>query len=318
MTPLLLPLIYFALLNIVLVSVGYLFIQRYWIVLSWMITIAAITAIHFIFLNQHPAIRMLAIIATTFSGMKIIAVAETYKGKQVKLNFKQWFVFALAWAGMRPQAFETLGGKPMSGAAPIIRFGVTRFILGVALILLARVLVANGFDNQILVTGILLVALSFVLHFGLLSISAGMWRLSGADTYFLFRSPAKSKSLGEFWGKRWNLAFIEMSAVAVFRPIKKRFGKTGALVISFIFSGLLHELAISLPVKQGYGLPMLYFIVQGLVVLAERSLLKDATFLRNPIAGRLWLFFWLVVPMPLLFHIAFVEQIVLPIAGIAK
>jgi len=318
MAPLLLPLVYFALLNTILVSVGYLFIKRYWIALSWIITIAAITAIHFIFLNQHPAIRMLAIIATTFSGMKIIAVAETYKGKKVKLSFKQWFVFALAWAGMRPQAFETLNGKPMPGAAPIIRFGVTRFILGALLILFARLLVANGIDNRILITGILLVALSFVLHFGLLSISAGMWRLSGADTYFLFRSPAKSNSLGEFWGKRWNLAFIEMSAVAVFRPLKKRFGEVAALVVSFIFSGLLHELAISLPVKQGYGLPTLYFITQGLVVLAERSVLKDAAFLRNPIASKLWLFFWLALPMPLLFHPAFVEQIILPIAGINK
>ena len=144
-----------------------------------------------------------------------------------------------------------------------------------------------------------------------------MWRLSGADTYFLFRSPAKSKTVSEFWGKRWNLAFIELSAIAVFRPLKKRYGEADALVASFIFSGLLHELAISLPVKQGYGLRMLYFAIQGLVVLVERALLKkNPAFLQNTILSKIWLFFWLAVPMPLLFHWAFVSEIILPVAGI--
>src|ERR1700744_4024522 len=165
MHTLLLPLVYFALLNTVIVSVGYFFIKRYYVILSWLMTIVGIAAVNFIFTDQHPAIRMLAIIATTFSCVKVIVVAETYKSKSVKLSFKQWFVFALAWAGMRPQAFETLGGKALPGAWPLVRFGVSRLVFGVLILLLARFLVAQGISNPVLITAILLVGLSFVLHF---------------------------------------------------------------------------------------------------------------------------------------------------------
>src|SRR5690606_37647104 len=98
---------------------------------------------------------------------------------------------------------------------------------------------------------------------GLLSISAGMWRLSGVNTDHLFKTPVKAKSLTEFWSKRWNLAFSEMTSVAVFRPLKGKVGNTAALMTAFVFSGLLHELAISVPVNSGYGLPLLYFVIQG-------------------------------------------------------
>jgi len=311
---------YFILTNLAIILLGYMLVKNKMISLSWLLLIASILAIYFIFKYDHPIIKMLAIIATTFTGMKPIAVAEGYKGKPITLQFKQWVVFAAGWVGMRAQPFETLGAPPLLNAWLMIRFGISRIIAGGLLILLAHAIVALHLNHDltyISVSAILLVGFSLILHFGVLSISAGSWRLSGVNTYYLFRQPARATSPTEFWSKRWNLAFSEMTAVAIFRPLRNKIGSGGALMVSFIFSGLLHELALSLPVNNGYGLPTLYFIIQGVLVLIEKLLIsRNMSFLNNKIIARVWTLFWVVAPAPLLFHAQFIKEIVWPLAGL--
>ncbi|MES2375641.1 MAG: MBOAT family protein [Bacteroidota bacterium] len=251
--------------------------------------------------------------------MKVIAVTQGYKNKPLTLSFTQWLVFAAGWAGMRAEPFETLGQKPLPNAWPMIRFGVSRVIGGLLLIGLAHLTVKLPVNHNfvyITATGLLLIAMSLILHFGLLNISAGIWRLKGVNAYSLFRQPAKSINLTELWGKRWNIAFSEMTAIAVYRPVRNKLGNAAGLIAGFVFSGLLHELALSLPVKTGYGLPMLYFIIQGLMVLMEKVLTRhNPGFLQNKIVAHAWVFFWIVLPMPLLFHAAFIRDVVWPLAG---
>ncbi|MBD1366332.1 hypothetical protein IDJ77_21140 [Mucilaginibacter sp. ZT4R22] len=319
-TQLIVHLLYFALINLAIVSVGYNFLEKQLLLAGWAMLVVSIAGVYIIFINEHPILKMLAIIATTFSGMKVIAVTEGYKNRPLTLSFKQWLTYAIGWVGMRAQPFETLGQPALPNAWPMVRFGISRIIAGALLILLAHWLVAlqlNGSLTYYLVTPILLVALSLILHFGLLSISAGMWRFSGVNTYYLFRQPAKALSLTELWSKRWNIAFSEMTSVAIFRPLKSKTGVAVALMVSFIFSGLLHELALSLPVNSGYGLPTLYFVIQGLLVLVEKLMAsRGILFLKNKVIARLWVFFWLIVPMPLLFHGQFIRQIVWPMVGL--
>lgn len=316
---LLFPIAYFALINLFIVLVGYPLVSRKQVVAGWLLLVVSITAVTVLFWPLPAIIKMLGIIATTFTAMKVIAVTAEYKLVPVQLTFKQWMVFAGGWAGMRAQPFESLGDKPLPGAWSMVRFGLSRLILGAAFVFAARYVAGlpiNSHFRYILVSGMLLVGFSLILHFGLLSISAGMWRLSGANTYYLFRQPAKSTSLSTFWSKRWNLAFSEMTALTVFRPISKQLGNGWALMIAFIFSGLLHELALSVPVNSGYGLPTLYFIIQALVVLMEKWFrTRGMHFLDHKIVARIWVFFWLIVPMPLLFHAAFIHQVLWPMAG---
>ncbi len=312
--------IFLWIINLVMVIAGFFIVRQKAILIAWLLFVASIAMVFLIFRNEHPVIKMLAIIAVTFTAMKIVVVPLEYAGKQFNLTFKQWGMFAGGWAGMRAQPFATLGGKALPGAGQMIRFGISRLILGALLILGAHGLVRlqlNAEITHILVSVILLTGLSLILHFGVLSISAGMWRLSGANTYLLFRQPAKAFSLTDFWGKRWNLAFSEMTAISIFRPLRNRTGKAAALMIAFIFSGILHELALSLPVNSGYGLPTLYFVLHGGLVLLEKWF-KDhnLNFLENKLIAKVWLFFWLVIPAPLLFHTEFIRQIVWPLAGL--
>jgi alginate O-acetyltransferase complex protein AlgI len=112
---------------------------------------------------------MLALIASTFTAMKVVAVAKSYQHKNLTLSFTQWAVFAAGWMGMRAEPFETLGGKPLPGAWPMIRFGVSRVIAGLLLIALTHGVVSIHLNKEltfILVSAILLVGFSLLLHFG--------------------------------------------------------------------------------------------------------------------------------------------------------
>lgn len=306
--------------NLLQVSLGYSLIRNSQLLLSWTILIIGVLAIHLLLFHDPPVVRMFGLITTGLVGMKVIVATETYKKRDFQLSFLQWLFFAVGWVGMRVQPFEKLGQPALKGSWPKIRFGLWRILAGFSLIFIAHLLVNLPFRNgawYMLITGILLIAFSLILHFGLLSISAGLWRLFGVDSYFLFIAPTKSKNLTAFWSRHWNIAFSEMTSIAVFKPLVSKVGNFCALIMAFLFSGLMHELAISIPVKTGYGGPLLYFLIQGLVVLLEKVLLKmNAEILKKPLVSKLWILFWLVLPLPLLFHREFITEIVWPLAGL--
>jgi membrane bound O-acyltransferase family protein len=116
----------------------------------------------------------------------------------------------------------------------------------------------------------------------------------------------------EFWGKRWNLGFRQLSHDLIFRPLHGRLGVGGAGFLVFVISGLLHDLVISVPANGGYGLPTLYFVVQGAVVAVERSRVGKRFGLGQGIAG--WIFMAVVTAAPAfwLFHPPFVNNVILP------
>ena len=120
----------------------------------------------------------------------------------------------------------------------------------------------------------------------------------------LFINPLASKSLAEFWGRRWNLAFHDVARNHVFRPAARRWGTPAGILLTFVFSGMLHELLLSVPVGGGYGLPFAYFLLHGGLVLAER---------RWALGGRVWTLFWVLVPAPLLFHPWFLHSVIWPL-----
>jgi hypothetical protein len=310
----------FLLIVAVEIVLGYLLIKNKLTFLAWPSLLFWLMLTGALFFKATPIFKMLAMIVVTLNAMKTIVTAISYQSVTFKLSFLQWVAFSTGWVGMRAQAFERLFGKSLPGTWQLIKNGLIRVLIGVALLLLAPTLTKLPVDTRtlfIVTSGIMLVGLSLILHFGALSISAGVWRFFGADTYLLFRQPAKSNSLVEFWGRRWNLAFIEMLSIAVLRPLKAKIGNTTAIFLSFLLSGLLHEVAITLPVSAGFGMPTLYFIIQGCAVAAEKKMEKQSiTLLKNKLIAKLWVLFWLIAPIYFLFPSPFIEQVVWPLANL--
>jgi alginate O-acetyltransferase complex protein AlgI len=283
--------------------------------LGWILVLGAAGGAERLSANEPAGVRMLAICAVTLWAMKGIVTIEHQIQRGERLPAIAWFAFAAGWPGMRPVLFASMG-KPVSGAGDLLLRGALRLGLGAALIGLAHLsLRATG--SRVLATALLLPGVSLVLHFGLFNLGAGTWRLFGVPATPLFDAPLASTSLTEFWGRRWNIAFTEMCQLAVYRPLSPLLGRGTATAAAFAFSALLHELAISVPVKSGYGLPLAYFALHGALTVGEKKLAQkgQGLFARSPWAGRIWTLAWLAVPMPILFHPAFLREVLWPLIG---
>jgi hypothetical protein len=152
-------------------------------------------------------------------------------------------------------------------------------------------------------------ALLLIVHFGISDMLTSGMRLCGWNVGPLFEEPFKSQSLREFWGKRWNMPFVEMDRLLFLPPLRKLLGTRGAVFGVFLISGLLHDVCISYSAGAGWGLPTLYFLLQGIAVMVEkRAVGKAPTFVR-----RLWTWLWLLAPLPLLFTEPFRNAFVQPL-----
>ena len=273
---------------------------------SLVVAAISIVAVERIVRNEHPIVRMLAIVVTLFLAMKLVVLAF----ERTALPIGATLAF-LGWPGMRPELFQTK--RAANPTRDLVTSGLRAFALGAALFVIARLLAASPIETgakRVMVTVLALPALSLMLHFGFFDLVTAFYRRRGIPVAEVFRAPLRSRSLSEFWSRRWNVGFSEMIAIVVDRPLRRLLGSpTWALYGSFFVSGVLHELAISVPVRAGYGLPTVYFLLHGTLVAIERKLGRPL--------GRGWTIFWLVAPMPLLFHPWFVRDVIWPLVGLS-
>ena len=264
-------------------------------VLAWIAVTAAAATAERLTAQDPVGVRMLAICAVTLIGMKGVVTVEYQALGGRALPMRNWLLFA-AWPGMKPELFETLG-EPVAGAGALLKSGLIRLALGGVCFGLARA-AWLATSSRVLATARALPAISLVLHFGLFNIGAGVFRLLGAPCTPLFDAPLASTSLTEFWGRRWNLAFTEMCKLAVYRPLLPHVNRGTATAAAFLLSALLHELAISVPARAGYGLPLAYFALHGVLTVGEKRLAKRGTAIdaRSRLLGRVWTVGWLVQP----------------------
>ena len=94
--------------------------------------------------------------------------------------------------------------------------------------------------------------------------------------------------------------------------MRRPLGLNGAMLVVFLASGLIHELVISVPAHGGYGLPTLYFLIQGAGVLLEHSAVGRRLHLRRRFAGWCFTLGFVALPVFWLFHPPFVMRVILP------
>jgi|TARA_B100000809_G_scaffold102258_1_gene100883 alginate O-acetyltransferase complex protein AlgI len=287
--------------------------------LGWLMTSAAIAASHGICVEEAAGYRMVSLILTLLCGMKVVVAVEAQGAKTPRLEFLPWLVFCVGWLGMRIETFSGLCKGRRDDWFVYVKKGSLRLVVGLVFLLLACAVSRLSTDSmslpikKITVTLLMFVGFSLAVHFGIINLMAGCWRRAGADCRSMFRAPLASYSLREFWGRRWNIGFSEMTALGVYRPLRAPLGTQGATFIAFVFSGILHELAITVPVMQSFGLPLCYFALHGCAMQAETQWeRRGGVFRDHPLLARIWTTGWLVLPLPILFPDPFLREVLWP------
>lgn len=126
-----------------------------------------------------------------------------------------------------------------------------------------------------------------------------LWLGSGRLVPPINNKPWRAVSLADFWGRRWNRLIGDWLRQMVFMRLRRK--PRLALFATFLVSGILHELLVSLPYALVYGGSVWgwltgYFLLQYPAVLLERRLHPGSVFRR--------LLLWLAVlgPVPLVLN----------------
>ncbi|MBN8247616.1 MAG: membrane bound O-acyl transferase family-domain-containing protein, partial [Verrucomicrobia bacterium] len=202
--------------------------------------------------------------------------------------------FLFAWPGISVAGFEQQRKDPPAHTGERFLESWLAFVLGTLTLI---VICLWGKGENLYGNYLALVCVLFIVHLGLVEVSADLLRLGGFAPASLFNRPWQARSLREFWSQRWNLAFVQMNRIFLLRPLRGKV-PTGVLTFSiFIVSGLLHELGISYPDGVSWGKPLLYFVIQGMGIELEQRR-------RLP---RLLVLGWILLPLPLLFTPDFVN-----------
>ncbi len=218
----------------------------------------------------------------------------------------------LGWMGMDPARFLNLESTATEHRPKLAEwwYAVRNILGGTMLFVVGAYLIANGWIYTGGWCGMFGVVL--VMHFGFFHlISCGWWTV-GVDAQPIMDRPLTSASLGEFWGRRWNRAFRDASYAALFHPIAKQWSTTKAMIVVFLFSGMIHEAGISVPAGGGYGLPTLYFILQAAMLITENSAWGKRAGLKRGLRGRVFTMAVVFGPLAMLFHPPFVYQVIVP------
>lgn len=268
-------------------------LRRVWLrrVLGWGVLFAIVAGAHVAMSDCDPILRMIGICCVLLGGMKGLVYAE-WAGAE-KLPLSRYWVFALCWFGMDPGSFRTR--REGLSWKPDVWLGFLLMFVGT----LGAWLVWEMGWRQILV---MFVPMSLGFHFGALRVLKGVLRAKGFAVRTLFPNLLASKGLADFWSRRWNVGYSQMMQRLVGRPIETLAGGSAGVMGVFVVSGLLHELAITLPVRSGYGLPTLYFTLHGLLVILEGRMGRSF--------GRIPALLAVVLPLGLLFPPAFQSEVI--------
>lgn len=217
--------------------------------------------------------------------------------------------YLLAWPGLDATGFFDVRTRREAVPANEWIAGTIALVTGACLLFaIARLAAANLYAAG----WIGMVGLVLVLHFGSFHLLSCAWRAAGVRARPLMNRPLAATSLSDFWGRRWNTAFRDLTHRFLFQPLAARLGSRWGILAGFLFSGLVHDLVISVPARGGYGRPTVYFAIQGAGMLFERSGTARRIGLASGTRGWLFTMSVLVAPVALLFHPAFVVGVIVP------
>jgi alginate O-acetyltransferase complex protein AlgI len=264
---------------------------------GWLVLLVLVACANFALIEHDAVSRMVGICCVLLASMKGLVYAEWAVRQRLPLS--RYLVFAILWFGMDPGTFQHRR-EGLSWKNDVL-IGLLLMMIGT----LGAWLVWAMEWHQIL---IMFLPMSLGFHFGALRVLKGGLRAAGFPVRTLFPNLLKAQGIGDFWSRRWNVGYSQMMQRLVGRPIETRYGTNAGMMAIFLASGLLHELAITLPVRAGFGLPTLYFTLHGLLTLIEKKTGRQF--------GKITALFAVMAPMGLLFPPAFQTEVIQECLGV--
>lgn len=258
----------------------------------------------------EPVMQMVMIAILIFLLLKIqtLMTYQAFGASHQKASSIAWF---FTWPGLNADQFYASRPNLPSPSLKTWAMAFAKTTFGIALFFVCAVQLVDW--NEMVAGWVAMAGIVFTFHFGLSHLITLAWRQAGRDVLPIMNSPILATSLAEFWNRRWNVAFRDFTYVQIFRPLVKRHGTTIATWAGFAFSGLIHELAISVPAHAGYGLPMCYFLLQGIGITAERRAYQFGWWTRESVCGWLFVILFTVPGAYFLFHPLFIQRVILPL-----
>lgn len=242
-----------------------------------------------------------------YGGLKWLTFANRSTADGYML--RRSLAYLLLWPGMDVKSFFASSQIVERPLLTEWLFAIAKSVLGVVLFVVAADIVNT---HPLPAAWLGMTGVAFALHFGLFHVLSVIWRQAGIDAKPIMRAPILSTSVSDYWGNRWNLAFRDWAHAYVFRPSLRRLGGAGATMAVFLASGLIHDVVMSVPAQAGFGLPTLYFQIQGIGLLLERSSVGKRLGAGKGLTGRLYCAAVVVGPILFLLHPPFVERVVIP------
>ena len=257
-----------------------------------------------------PSVTMIVVAVSLYLGIKthvlILAVRSIPRPSWVEVM--AWYG---GWPGLQARDFFDKRVPSLSGRSNDHFVAMAALAMGVLCLLGIAPRMIHS--SPVLSAWFALIGLILMLHFGVFRLLVVFWNANGRSVKPIMKAPLLAITVTEFWGRRWNLAFRDYVHQSIFLPLARKYSVATGTLGGFLFSGLMHEAVISLPARSGLGLPSLYFLLQGLAVVLERSVLRSFFRSAGRTATRIWTLSWVLLPVPLLFHLPFLHNVMLPI-----
>lgn len=176
--------------------------------------------------GSPPWLVMWAGAALIFFACKLF----TLRG--VRAPWRRKAAFVVAWPGLDAPAFCTAPPPPKPTAGEWL-FALAKTAIGFTVVFA----VTPQLDPPLLHGWVGMVGIIFILHFGLFHLLSCGWRTAGVVAKPLMNWPVLATSLTDFWGRRWNTAFRDVTHRFLFRPLTGRLGGKAALAVGFCSAG---------------------------------------------------------------------------------
>lgn len=205
-----------------------------------------------------------------------------------RANLKSRFIFS-------PYvSFRSLNFHPATNSSVFIKLITFSFLTAISIVL------ANHYFGELSHFEIILISPT-VYFFTETMGAVGQALFFTHPSFPIHRSPLMATTLGNFWGRDWNL-WVQDWLRDVTQFIGR--GRNKRLIVVFLLSGIFHELMCNLPYwimyqKSYFGTMMAYFLIQAVALWIDKKYIKHWPHFWR----RVYLWMAVILPSPLFINV---------------